>query len=104
MLVIRDVSAPLYTTAPDVVVEAAAVLSGIGYETDRFWACMNTWGFEKLTSPAPPPLDVIWVTSSSLWFELTGQIADGGAADWDNCAIMKFPGFQGGAWPVRWPE
>jgi len=104
LLLMRDTSAPAYTTVPDVIVEAAAVLSGIGYETPRFDACMKTWGFVKTSAPFPPPLDVVWVTGSSLWFELTGQMADGGAPNYDNCAIFKFPGFQGAAWPVRWPE
>jgi len=99
----RDTSAPAYTTCPDVVVEAAAILSGIGYESERFTACMLTFGWVKTTTPFPPPLDVVWVTSEPHWFQLVEQINDGGAPDYDNCAIFKFPGFQGAAWPIRWP-
>lgn len=100
---IRDTSFPLYTSCPDVVVQPAALLSGIGYKSERFYACMNTYGFVETTLPIPPPLDVVWLTSEPIWFELVDQINEGGPPDWDDCAIMKFPGFQGGAWPRRWP-
>ena len=98
-----DNSGVAHDTVPDFLMTTMATATGIGYGSERFQALMNTYGWELVNTPFPPPLDWVWTTSKPLWWEIGAQYEEEGDANWDLCEVFNGPWSQGGAWPTRWP-
>lgn len=82
---------------------AAVALSGLGWESERFYAFVNTYGLTRVEQPLPPPLDVVWLLNIAMWNEIEAIVSVSPEPEFCDCEIFKFKGNQGGAWPVCWP-
>lgn len=98
-----DNSGITHDVVPDFLMTVIATATGIGYGSERFAQLMATYGWELENTPFPPPLDWVWTTSSSAWFEIGAIYEDVGDADWDLCLVFAGPWAQGAGWPERWP-
>lgn len=51
-----------------------------------------------------PPENSYMQGDAGIWEQLYAILDGGHAPSQDCCHILRFPGNQGGAWPVRWPD
>lgn len=100
---IWDSSAPTHAAVHDVAMQLACTLSGMEYKGERFETWRQLYGLIEHETGLPFPFDHYWAAGSDMWWEMGAQYDIEGPADWDQCLLFKFPGDQGGAWPVRWP-
>jgi len=100
---IWDNSAPFHNAVNDVGMQLAGLASGMEYKGERFTGWINTYGMVEVTTDLPFPFNHYWDNMNDAWYEMGGQYDVFGSANWDECAMFKFPGNQGGAWPPRWP-
>lgn len=90
---------------PDQAFRAACLLSGLEYESIRWFLFVQTYPMVHITGlPFPPPFDDIWDLNNECWYSLWDvNVTTGIPLDNDDCEALQFKGNQGGAWPVRWP-
>lgn len=88
-----------HDTIPDFLMTTMATATGIGYNSERFTNLMQTYGWELINVPFPPPLDWIWVTAAPQWFEIGAQFDSEGDADWNLCRPFTGEWFKGAGWP-----
>jgi len=98
-----DNSAPFHSAINDVVMQLACLTAGMEYKGERMTGWVNTYGMIEVTTSLPFPFDHYWDSMNTTWYEMGAQYDVFGDANWDECAVFKFPGNQGGAWPPRWP-
>ncbi len=100
---IWDNSGVGHNIVPDFLMTIIADTTGIGYGSDRFNQLMETYGWELVNTPVPPPLDWVWTTSKPMWFEI-GAIYDAeGDADWNLCRVLTGEWALGAGWPSPLP-
>lgn len=83
---------------PELIYAAIMNTSGIGFDSQRDHTFRMLFNINRVTTPFPPPLDVIYNFDATLWQPLQQYIDDGGSLNVLDCPYVSFKGNQGGAW------